>query len=141
MTRKSREDLAIGCATDVAGDDWLVRERRPTDHGFDLLFGWPVDASTGGVRAILTPEVARYLRAARRGEADLPLSDTALKRLRKIAGASLDAWWRDREQDLRTLTLRRFAERHGCTEAAASLRRTALRRADEEGATTGANAV
>ena len=57
----------IGNATDHAGLVWDVRERRPSEHCFDVLIGWPHGEPRGqggrGVAVILSAELARDLLA------------------------------------------------------------------------------
>ena len=89
-------------------------------------------ASSGGTTAIITRELAEYLTAAERisyKKIDLPLSRTALKRLRAELGIdwfkARETWWRKKE-DLRTLTLDQFAMKYGVSPAAVSLRLDSL---------------
>lgn len=58
----------------------------------------------------------------------LPISRTTIKRLRSALDLSFDwdAWWAARADDLASMTLADFAERHHCSEGAASQRRAAL---------------
>lgn len=122
----------IGTATDHAGQVWDVRERRPTTHGFDVLIGWPQGEPRGrggrGVAVILTADLARYLTSTRQRDIDLPIGRTAAQRLRTVLGVSWswDAWWADRADDLRSMTLEAFCGRHGCSIGAASQRRARL---------------
>lgn len=128
----ARNAQIIGEAVDVWGAVWDVRERRPTEHGFAVEIGWPRDAKRGrggrGVAVILTEPLARYLTDTRQRDIDLPIGLTAAKRLRAQLGVrwDWDAWWAEREEDLRTLTLEQFAAKHGCSIGAASQRRAAL---------------
>lgn len=129
MARKAH---IIGRATDYAGAEWDVRERRPTVHGFDVLIGWPSDEPRGqggrGVATIPTVELAQYLQATRLRDVDLPISRTTAKRLRAEIGVtwSWDDWWAARASDLQTMTLQAFCDKHGCSLGAASQRRAAL---------------
>lgn len=133
MARKAQ---IIGHATDYAGVEWDVRERRPTAHGFDLLIGWPSGEPRGrggrGVATIPTAELAQYLQATRLRDVDLPIGLTAIKRLRAEIGVtwSWDDWWAARAQDLRAMTLQEFCDRHGCSTGAASQRRAILTHSD-----------
>src|SRR5690554_7992181 len=101
----AREAQIIGGATDYAGVEWDVRERRPTAHGFDLLIGWPKGELRGkggrGVATIITVELAQYLQATRLRDVDLPLARTTVKRLRAEIGVSWswDDWWAARAED------------------------------------------
>jgi hypothetical protein len=103
-----------------------VRDARTTKHGFDLLFGVPVNTPLGSYRGglprlIATPALQAYWelnRTKRRGEIfDLPAGRTTLKRLRRRLGFNslddVDAFYQDRIADLKTLTAREFAERYG----------------------------
>lgn len=128
----SRKAEIIGTATDHAGQVWDVRERRTTQHGFDILIGWPQCEPRGqggrGVAVILSAELARYLAETRQRDIDLPIGLTAAKRLRRELGVtwSWDAWWADRADDLSSITLDAFCRRHGCSMGAASQRRASL---------------
>lgn len=128
----AREATIIGAATDYAGQQWLVRERRSTAHGWDILVGWPEGAERGrggrGVAVIITAELAQYLSNTRRRDMVLPISATAITRMRREIGVqwSWDDWWQQRRADLATLTLEAFCARHGCSMGAASQRRAAL---------------
>lgn len=127
----SRTAEIIGAAVDWTGRGWLVRERRPTGHGFDVLIGWPDDeprgAGTRGVAVILTADLAHYLTTTRQRDIQLPIGLTAAKRLRRELGVvwSWDAWWDARRADLLSMTLEAFAVKHGCSVGAASQRRAA----------------
>lgn len=125
----ARSAQIVGQATDAHGRQWDVRERRPTAHGWLLHVGWPAGEprgqGCGGVRVILTVELADYLGRTRLRDVDLPMGGTTVKRLRRELGLhwSWDAWWSERADDLRALTLQAFADRHGCSTGAASQRR------------------
>lgn len=129
----ARHAEIIDQATDAAGQVWDVRERRATNHGFDILIGWPSAAERGkggrGVAVILTAELARYLVETRQRDIDLPIGLTAAKRLRREIGVSWswDDWWAARADDLGAMTLDAFCARHGCSTGAASQRRAVLR--------------
>jgi hypothetical protein len=124
----------IGQATDWSGVRWDVREARATRHGFDVLIGWRQSAQRGrgggGVAIIITAELARYLQATRLRDADLPVGDTTIKRLRADVGVrwSWDDWWHHRSDDLAAMTLDAFCVRHGCSVGAASQRRALLKK-------------
>lgn len=77
---------------------------------------------------VITEQLARYLRATRLRDIDLPVSSNAAKRMRRDIGLrwSWDDWWRAREDDLRMMTLEAFASKHKCSIGAASQRRSAL---------------
>lgn len=135
MARKAQ---IIGHATDYAGGRWDVRETRPTDHGFDILIGWPQGEPRGrggrGVATILSVELARYLTETRLRDIDLPIARTTVKRLRAELGVawSWDAWWADRVSDLLSMTLEAFCARHGCSIGAASQRRATAKTKDDQ---------
>lgn len=128
----AREALVIGQAEDANGENWDVRERRPTLHGFDVMVGWPQGERRGkggrGVAVIPTVALAQYLTETRLRDIDLPIGLTTVKRLRRELGLrwDWDRWWADRENDLRTMTLQSFADKHGCSVGAASQRRAML---------------
>ncbi len=128
-----RRALIIGRATDWQGAEWDVREGRATIHGFDVLVGWPHGEPRGqggrGVATILTVELAAYLQATRPRDVNLPVGETAVKRLRNAIGLrwSWDDWWAARAADLQTMTLEQFCALHGCSTGAASQRRMTLR--------------
>ena len=118
---------------DYKGIEWTVREEIPTKHGFTLYFGRPEDSPRGYRTCIITPELADYLSAAERirlVDIDLPIGRTALKRLRAELGiswfAAREAWWREKEEDLRTLTLDQFAKKYGVRPSAVSMRLDSL---------------
>lgn len=127
----------VDAVRDVAGTRWLVSEARATGHGFDLLLGRPV--VTGemrrGAAVIVTPALAAYLRHTRLREVSLPVARSAIVAIRRRLDIawSWDAWWREREEDLRTMTLEVFAMRHGCSQGAASQRRAQLARSGAVG--------
>ena len=126
----AREAQIIGNATDYAGVEWDVRECRPTTHGFGILMGWPKSATRGkgghGVAVIITAELAQYLQSTRLRDVDLPIGTTTVKRMRADIGVSWswDDWWAARADDLRTMTLQAFCDKHGCSLGAASQRRS-----------------
>lgn len=129
----AREAKILGRVLDVHGREWEVRERRPAPHGWMLLTGWPAGEPRGkggrGVATIPTQELIEYLHATRLRDVDLPIGLTAIKRLRAEHGINWDwdAWWVERSDDLRSMTLESFCQRHGCSMGAASQRRAALK--------------
>lgn len=128
----ARRAQIISNATDYSGAQWDVRERRPTDHGFELMIGWPKGEPRGmggrGVATIITVELAKYLQETRLRDVSLPIGLTAVKRLRSDMGLywSWDEWWEARAADLAAMTLEAFCDRHGCSVGAASQRRAQL---------------
>ena len=98
-----REATIIGITQDYKGDDYEVREARPTDYGFNVLFGWPeaIPRGRGGQKVILTKELADFLASTKfhPGKHTLPIGNTTLKRLRRELGLNWhkdwDKWWQD----------------------------------------------
>ena len=94
---------------DVLGQTWNVTESRPTEHGWNLLAGYPVvnGAPVKGVkgppRTILTQELCAYLEEFRmkRGKVRLPLGSTAICKLRRKLGMNYwndcKEWWKETE--------------------------------------------
>lgn len=128
----ARRAQIIGHATDYAGVEWDVRERRVTTHGFDVLIGWPSGEARGrggrGVATIITAELAQYLQATRARDVALPIGRSTVGRMRAEIGIrwSWNEWWTVRFDDLRTMTLEAFCDKHGCSMGAASQRRATL---------------
>lgn len=110
--------------TDIDGRVWHVNERRITAHDFPVELGWPADyAGPGAAHVILTPPLAAYLRGVSRfKDLLLPLNNQAVSRFRVELEmdyrSQRERWWREREDDLRVLSHREFACRHGVSEAA-----------------------
>jgi hypothetical protein len=140
-----RHATIIGQAEDIWGRVWDVREARPTEHGWPVMLGWPQDAQRGkgggGVRAIMTRDLADYLESMRMDPdgISLPLCRTAIKRLRKALGhdwhADNAAWWRERCVDT-TSTIEDFRAAHGRSAGAVSQHRRRpehVRRYDADG--------
>lgn len=130
----AREAQIIGSAVDSTGEEWDVRERRPTAHGFDILVGWPKGVTrgrggSGGPSVIATAELAHYLTETRLRDVTLPIGPTLVKRLRAAIGISWswDDWWAAKADDLASMTLEAFCVRYGCSMGAASQRRAVLR--------------
>jgi len=120
----ARRATIVDQIVDAFGDEWDVREYRPTAHGFDLALGWPSDrprgaGQAGGPRVILTENLVLYLTSMRHTPARirLPIGRTAIKRLRRILGHDWQidraAWWEERTDDLSDMTIEEFAARHG----------------------------
>jgi len=130
MARKAQ---IIAKATDWHGQRWDVRESKPTDHGFDILIGWPEGEPRGrggrGVATIITAELAQYLLQTRLRDAALPIGNTTIKRLRAALDIhwSWDDWWSARKEDLLSMTLEAFCLKHGCSTGAASQRRASIK--------------
>jgi hypothetical protein len=133
----ARQATVVDCIIDAFGDEWDVREHRPTPHGFDLALGWPTDqlrgpGGAGGPRAILTEDLVIYLAQHRDSPRDirLPVGRTTLKRLRRILGHhwQIDraAWWEARTDDLSDLTIEQFCARHEVSAGAVVNARHAL---------------
>jgi hypothetical protein len=110
---------------DIDGILWDVRDIRPTKHGFDIYYGTPAFHSCGSLsrkpRLIATSHLVEFWDAnCTRGHGflfDLPAGRTTLKRLRARLGFNFhddtDAFWKDRIDDLRSLSGKEFAARHG----------------------------
>lgn len=133
----ARRATIIETVVDAFGDEWDVREYRPTTHGFAVAFGWPADelrgqGQAGGPRAILTEDLVLYLASRRNdpGSIRLPIGRTTLKRLRRILGHhwQIDraAWWEARTEDLSDLTVEAFAATHDVSVGAVINARHAL---------------
>ena len=119
---------------DYKGREWIVREERPTSHGFSVYLGRPFDSPRGYKTVILTKDLAEYLLAARQlglKDIDLPIGKTPLKALRKELGVSWlkerEMWWREKEAELQTLTLEQFATKYNVSPSAVSLRLNSLK--------------
>lgn len=119
----------IGQVIDVHGIEWDVRERRSTPHGWYVYIGWPKGEQRGrggrGVATIPTQCLMEYIGNTRLKDIDLPIGSQAIKRLRSEHGITWDwdAWWQYRADDLKSMTLESFCQRHGCSIGAASQRR------------------
>lgn len=110
----------IGQVKDADGIEWYVRDIRETKHGFDLLFGSPVDSVTGFTglpRLIATQQLKDFWEANRlRRDTtiyDLPAGRTTLKRVRHRlgfhVGKDVDRFWKDHLDDLRTMSAPKVA--------------------------------
>jgi hypothetical protein len=122
---------------DVDNTLWDVREARATKHGFDLLFGSPVNtplsACSGLPRLIATAALRDYWEQNKtklRTVFDLPAGRTTLKRVRRRLGFHLpkdtDAFFLQHIEDMKTLSPRQFGERYGIHAQVASFRRFRL---------------
>lgn len=119
---------------DIFGGLWSVSEARATPLAFDVLLGRPHPPTRQGETVILTDELAQVMEALRDRPSDLieilPISGTALKRLRRLVGhhwrRDREGWYLDRLDDLGAMTGPEFAEAHGVSEAAASIWRSRL---------------
>lgn len=92
-------------SVDCFGHTWNVTESRPTEHGWDVLAGYPVvnGAPVKGVkgppRTVITPELCAYLEEFRmkRAKVRLPFGSTTICRLRRMLGMNYwhdcKAWW------------------------------------------------
>ena len=132
----ARKATIIGTSRDFEGFVWDVRESRPTNHGFDLLLGWPFLGAEpqrgkgfGGPRIIPTRELQAYWdgnQLARDGAIyDLPAGRTALKRVRALFGFNLylanESWWLDRLSDLADMSGADFSRKHNVCESEVSI--------------------
>ena len=123
----ARVATIIDHALDAFGDAWDVREKRRTDFGWSVLFGWPIGHrgyGCGGPRVIITEPLADYLRATRHRDVRLPIGRTTLRRLRRVLGLhwwdDRRAWWESRTDELASLTGAEFAQKYGLSEAQVS---------------------
>lgn len=126
----ARKATIIGEAKDVFGVVWDVRERRKTNHGFDIEIGWPRNAQRGrggrGVATIITSKLADYMQATVRvRDIDLPVGRNTIKRIRRELNLywSWDEFWLEKSDDLLSMTLESFCRKHNCSIGAASQRR------------------
>jgi hypothetical protein len=115
----------IGETRDADGHLWYVRQVRETKHGFDLLFGSPESRvhplPTGLPRLIPTQALKDFWEANKTRQDctvyDLPAGRTTLKRVRQRWGfhvpKDIEKFWRKNIDDLRTLSTRQIAEKHG----------------------------
>lgn len=122
--RRRSKYVSLGQVRDVEGDLWEIHEIRETEHGFDLLFGKRVshleDYKGGLPRLIATQALWDYWEANRIKHDgtlfDLPAGRTTLKRMRARLGFNyfedFPEFWKERIEDLETLSPREFAERH-----------------------------
>ncbi len=119
----ARIAIIIGYCRDYSGYPFDVREVRRTGLGFDVLIGWPEGArgkGMGGPQIILTRALRNYILNTflARGKAAraLPISYTALKRLRRIIGldyySEVSAWWIEKSPELASSTLTDFAAKY-----------------------------
>ena len=113
--------------TDVFGATWRVTGQRQAT-GCTILLGRPWPPSRQGETVILTDDLAEALTASRDDPAalsvTLPISRTAIKRLRQMLGHNWRddraLWYFDRLDDLATMTIEGFAAKHGVSSGAAS---------------------
>jgi hypothetical protein len=119
----------VGRTVDVNGTVWDVYRERPTNHGFNVLFGHLPSATLHGRDSvILTEPLADFLRQHPDTlKVDLPISNRTIWLLRCRLDISardeMDAWWDERIDDLLSLSLTEFATRHGVSVSAAASRR------------------
>jgi transposase len=117
VSPRAREASPRRRVTDYEGQRFEVVEERPTPYGWSVLLGWPQLRPRGGSPVvILTRQLAAHLRAQASPAGELPISTTAVHRLRRRLGLDVRAeqyrWWCDRIHDLGTLTLEQFADKH-----------------------------
>lgn len=118
---------------DAFGDLWVVADSRASNHGFEIYFGRPKEA-TGpmGAATIITAELAGHFEKHRRTpkNLELPISKNTVTRIRSVLGhhryQDAEIWWLDRINDLAQLTIADFAARHRVSAGAISEARTAL---------------
>lgn len=114
----------IGKTRDVEGRWWWIRDVRQTKHGFDLLCGSLISRSTpypvGPPGVIPTKPLLDFWDANRCKRDctvyDFPAGNTTLMHVRRRYGfdvhAATDIFYRERIDDLRTLTPSQFAAKH-----------------------------
>jgi hypothetical protein len=132
----ARVALIIDKIEDAWGDEWDVREYRTTDHAFPVSLGWPHGhprgRGGGGVRVIVTPQLAHHFEEHRLapGELALPIGNSTIKRIRRLLGhhRQIDraAWWEERVSDLTDLTIDEFTQKHSVSAGAVANARHAL---------------
>ncbi len=133
----ARAAIIIGHAVDVWDGAWAIREARPTELGFDVLFGWPDEerrgrGGAGGPRVIVSAPLAAYMETIRSapGAHRLPIGNTSVRRIRRLLGhhRQIDraAWWEERADDLCDLTITEFAAKHAVSVGAVVNARHAL---------------
>ena len=98
--------IVFQCA-DCFGRTWNVTQSIPTEHGWNLLAGYPVlngapiQGIKGPPKTILTPELCAYLETFRmkRGKVRLPLGSTSICKLRRQLGMNYwndcKKWWEE----------------------------------------------
>lgn len=137
MRALARHTWIIDRISDAFGDEWAVREYRPTVHGFDIAFGWPADqlrsgGRLGGPKVILSDALVIYLATHRDQPKNirLPIGRTTLKRLRRTLGhhwrIDRATWWEARSDDLSDLTIEQFCVKHNVSTGAVVNARHAL---------------
>jgi hypothetical protein len=114
----------IGEIKDVEGRWWWIRDVRETKYGFDLLCGSLVSRSiphpVGYPGVIPTQELIDFWEANKRKRDctvyNLPAGDTTLMYVRRRYGfdvhSATDIFYRERIDDLRTLSPSQFAAKH-----------------------------
>jgi hypothetical protein len=125
----------LGEIADLAGTLWDVSEIRPTKHGFDIYYGTPTSHPGGDLRVRPHPIATIGLMEFWHDNStrshgflfDLPVGCSTLKNMRARLGFNfhedLHAFWEDRIDDLRSLSRKKFAARHGVSPELASHRR------------------
>lgn len=125
------KNAVVGRVKDFNKAEWNLREVRPTKHGFDLCFGTPRSTYygpyCGAPKLIVTKALRDYWHRNRTKKLhfflDLPATSSSLnltlRRLRFFHREDVKAFWKDRIEDLGTLSTREFAAKHGVTPAAA----------------------
>jgi transposase-like protein len=126
---------------DVDNILWNVQEARATTHGFDLFFGFAVNALEKSARCgkpllVATPQLKAFWDANPNANEDLlldlPASRHILRRLRHRLCSQqpedFEKLFAPQVRDLRTLTPKQFARRYGISVSAARRRRFRLLR-------------
>jgi hypothetical protein len=133
----ARNAVILGTIRDAFGDAWDVRETKPTNYGFPIYIGWPVGiprgrGGSGAPRTIPTTKLVALLEKYRMrpSELRLPISFAVVKRLRKMLGHNRYSdsvkWWEDNADELTSMSLTAFAEKHNVALGTASIWHTRL---------------
>jgi hypothetical protein len=114
---------------DYKGILCFITQVRPTNHGFDVLYGYPETKffGLGPQRLISTRELfdfwEKYRTSTEFVTYDLPIGRTTIKRARKRLGFNFrtdtSKFWMDRLEELKAMPVREFAAKHGVNAAVA----------------------
>lgn len=121
--KPKRELPVLFTVNDYKGTLCFITQTRPTNHGFDVLYGYPENKifGYGPQRLISTRELVDFWEKYRTSTEfltyDLPVGRTTIKRARKRLGFNFrvdtSKFWMDRLEELKTLPVRDFAAKHG----------------------------
>jgi hypothetical protein len=116
-----RERATICQVRDVHGENWNVRQIRPTKHGFFLFFGSPAGRTWSSSACLVATKELRNFWDANRTRHDgfmydLPAGRTTIKRVRHALQFNFRhdwmKFWGDRMDDLKNMKARDFAVKH-----------------------------